>query len=145
MVYYFVCFVVAWLLTAIYFYKWKSTYSTFITLSFIAVDVMSFGSWQLSMAQSTGEAIMAQCFMYSGGAFTPILVMFSIFDICKLQIKKIYRYSIFLFGLLIYASSLTVGHLPIFYKSVILSHNAGATILIKEYGPMHTVYYIYFV
>lgn len=142
MVYYFVCFVVAWLLTAIYFYKWKNTYSLFITLSFIAVDVMSFGSWLLSMAQSTHEAIMAQCVMYSGGSFAAMLVMFSIFDICKLQIKKIYRYAFFLFGLLIFASSLTIGHLPLFYKSVTLSQHAGATVLIKEYGPMHTVYYI---
>lgn len=142
MVYYFVCFVVAWLLTAIYFYKWKSTYSAFITLSFIAVDVMSYGSWQLSLAQTTGEAIMAQCTMYSGGAFATMLVMFSIFDICKLQIKKIYRFGLFLFGLLIYASSLTIGRFPFFYKSVTLSQHAGATVLVKEYGPMHTVYYI---
>lgn len=142
MVYYFVCFVVAWLLTAIYFYKWKNTYSVFITLSFIAVDVMSFGSWQLSIAKSLGEAIMAQCVMYSGGSFAAMLVLFSIFDICKLQIKKIYRFAIFLFGLSIYASSLTIGHLPIFYKSVTLSEHAGATTMIKEYGPMHTVYYI---
>ena len=142
MVYYFVCFVVSWLLTAIYFYKWKSTYSVFITLSFIAVDVMNFGAWQLSVAENTREAIMAQCVMYSGGSFATMLVMFSIFDICKLRIKKIYRFAIFMFGLLIFASSLTIGHSQIFYKSVMLSKYGGATVLIKEYGPMHTVYYI---
>lgn len=142
MVYYFVCFVVSWLLTAIYFYKWKSTYSVFITLSFIAVDVMNFGAWQLSVAENTREAIMAQYVMYSGGSFATMLVMFSIFDICKLRIKKIYRFAIFMFGLLIFASSLTIGHSQIFYKSVMLSKYGGATVLIKEYGPMHTVYYI---
>ncbi len=142
MIFYFVCFVISWLLTAIYFYKWKSTYSVFITLSFIAVDVMNFGAWQLSMSQDIREAIMAQCTMYSAGAFAAMLVMFSIFDICKLQLKKIFRFSIFMFGVLIYASSLTIGHSQIFYKSVSLSKHAGATVMIKEYGPMHTVYYI---
>lgn len=142
MIYYFTCFVITWILTAAYFLKWKNSYSIYITLSFIAVAIMNFGYWQLSMAKSVREAIISQCCAYSGGSFVAMLLLFSIFDICKLHIKKIYRFAFFILCLVIYASSLTIGHFPIFYKSVTLAEHAGATVIIKEYGPMHTVYYL---
>ena len=69
MAYYFICFVVTWILMAIYFIKWKNTYNTFVTLSYIAVAITNFGYWQLAMAQNVREAIMAQYFAYTGSAF----------------------------------------------------------------------------
>lgn len=141
MVYYLICFVIAWLLTIVYFYKWKRTYNVFITLAFIVMDVMSFGYWQLSMAETVREAVLAWYFVYTGSSFEALLICFSILDICKLQVKKIYRFALFLLDVVVYAGSLTIGHFPLFYKSVTLSKYSGATTLIKEYGPMHSIYY----
>ena len=142
MAYYFICFVVTWILMAIYFIKWKNTYNTFVTLSYIAVAITNFGYWQLAMTQNVREAIMAQYFAYTGSAFMTVLILFSIFDICKIRVKKIYRFILFAIDVVVYASSLTIGHYPIFYKSVEIAKKGDATVMIKEYGPMHTVYYL---
>lgn len=142
MTYYFICFVTSWVLTAIYFLKWKSSYNVFITLSFIIVDVMTYGYWRVGLSQSVNEAILAQTVIYLGCSFVALLIMFSIFDICNLKVNKIFRFSCFALSVVVFASSLTIGYFPIFYKSVSLSERAGATVMIKDYGPMHTVYYI---
>lgn len=142
MVYYFVCFVITWVLTAIYFYKWKNTYNAFITLAFFAVDIMNFGYWQESISKTVREAIIARYCVYFGASFVALLTMFSIFDMCKIQIKKIYRFGFFMLSMVTYVGSLTIGYAPYFYKSVTLGRKNGAYMLIKEYGPLHTVYYL---
>ncbi len=142
MAYYFTCFAVTWILTAIYFIKWKSTYNTFVTLSYFAVAISNFGYWQLAMAQNVREAIMAQYLAYTGSSFMTVLILLSIFDICKIRVKKSYRLALFAVDFFVYACSLTIGHSQIFYKSVSITEKYGITVLVKEYGPMHTVYYL---
>lgn len=142
MAYYFICFAVTWILTVIYFIKWKSTFNTFITLSFIDVAINNFGYWQLAMAENIREAVMAQYLAYTGSAFMTVLILFSIFDICNIHIKKIYRIALFAIDFFVFVCSLTIGHSQIFYKSVSITKRDGFTVLVKEYGPMHTVYYI---
>ena len=39
-------------------------------------------------------------------------------------------------------TALTAGYSPIFYKSVDIEFRNGATVLIKEYGPLHILFYI---
>ena len=42
----------------------------------------------------------------------------------------------------VYCLSFTAGYSPIFYKNVEIEQRYGITVLIKEYGPLHSMFYL---
>lgn len=140
--YYFLCFIISWILSILYFIKWKKGYSTFITLSFITGIITNFGYWQQSISSSLDRAVLANDIIYTGASFNTILLLFSILDVCKIDLKKSVKMLLLSFNLFIYSTSLTAGFNDLFYKKVYLRNVHGATVLGKEYGVIHIWYYV---
>lgn len=141
MSYYFICFILSVILSIIYIYKWHNRYNVFFTLLYVFVPVTNLGYWQLSIATELKEAILANKIQYLGACFTPLVVLLSIIYICHIKLPKIIEVAMFLFTMTIYAGVLTVGYNGLFYKDVAYEFVSGKYMLIKEYGPLHTVYY----
>lgn len=140
--YYFVCFAISIVLMVIYFAKRKDNYNIYMTLAYIVVVLTNFGYWQVAMSESTEAAILGNKVIYTGASFSALLIMLTVFDLCKVAIKKWLRLTLFLLSMLVYVFSLTVGYSKVFYKGVSLTKEKGITVMVKEYGPMHLLFYV---
>ena len=139
--YYFICFIASMILSIVYIYKWHNRYNVYFTMLFLFVPVANLGYWKLSLATELNQAVLANQIQYIGACFTPLVVMLSIYFICKIRLPKLLEMFVFIFTMVVYGAVLTTGMNGIFYKNVSLEFIDGSYRLVKEYGPMHTVYY----
>ncbi|MBS7299106.1 MAG: helix-turn-helix transcriptional regulator [Eubacteriales bacterium] len=66
-----------------------------------------------------------------------------ILNLCNLNYKKWLLPILYLFSIAVLFVTLTPGFLPCYYKNVSIEVIDGATRLIRDYGPLHLLYYIY--
>jgi len=96
----------------------------------------------LALSRDVREALVIYKFLYIGGCFLPLVGLFLIFSICKIELPKAVRIVMILLATGVYGLVLTAGYSPVFYKSVDIETINGVTVLIKEYGPLHILFYI---
>lgn len=109
-------------------------------LLFAGVLVVNLGSMQLINTDTLKMALFANQIIYLGASFCPFFLFMCIADLCKTQVNRGYQAFLVIYGALIFALSSTVGVIDLYYKSVSLVQNNGYSSLIKEYGPLHTLY-----
>lgn len=140
--YYLCCFIIAIIANIIYFFRWHKHYSVYFTLLYIFVPIANWGYWQLSIAKCLEEAILANKILYMGACYTPLVVMLNIFFLCKIRIGKLTHTILYMITTAIYLASLTVGYNGMFYHDVDWENVKGHMVMVKEYGSIHTVFYI---
>jgi len=128
--------------TAIYIFMWHKHFDVNFTLVFTLVPISALGYFLSSIQRKMDGAVISQQIIYIGGIFLQLFIVFSIFNLCRINIPKVIRTSVFAVCCLVYASVLTIGHADIFYKNVSFDVSDGKSALIREYGFMHTVFYI---
>lgn len=143
--YYNVLFLLSIFFLIVYAILWQKRLSHFYTLLFIFVPIALLGFAIIESATNLETAIVGIKLNYIGSAFLGLFVMFSIFDLCEFRIKKSLRLILFLIPLIIVLSSMTIGQSSIFYKSIDLQFIDGKYKVIKTYGFMHTIHYIFLV
>ena len=109
---------------------------------FTLVPVSCLGYLLASTAESQEGAVAAQKIIYIGGVFLQLFIVLCIFNLCQTNLPKWVRTLAFAVCTIVYASVLTIGHGEFFYKRVSFEIVDGAPILTREYGFMHTVFYI---
>ena len=140
-VYYNILFIAALVLTGVYAGIWRKRFSVFLTLNYAFIPVANLGYCILASAQSVPEAIIGIKISYLG-IFAHIFIMYAIFNLCNLNIKKITRLILLAVSTFFFLSSLSIGSLPIFYKSITGELIDGQLIIHKQYGILHTLYYV---
>ena len=141
--YYNILFVVSIVLACIYAVIFRKRYSIYITLIFILVPITIRGYILQSTAVNLGQAVTGVKLAYQGASFLLLFMMFTIFDLCNLNLSKRFKLFFFILSWLMYFPVLTVGSAPLFYKSVSLEFINGEPVIVREYGPFHTVFYIF--
>ena len=68
--------------------------------------------------------------------------MYTIFTLGNLNIKKWVRFLLFVVTTISYGFVLTIGYSGLFYKEVTGELINGIYVLHKNYGPLHTLYYV---
>ncbi len=139
--FYCLTFLLSITLTLVYTIMWHRSFNLYITLVFLLVPIVDLGYVMLARARSLDAALFGNQITYLGGCFLLPFIMLSAFQLCDLQYKKWLSRVLIIFSAFIYLSSLTIGFLPIFYKSVDATFINGKLELIKEYGPLHTLFY----
>ena len=114
-----------------------------LLLLFVSVFVCNLGQFLISVAPSLSFAINGNRVAYSGQVFLPLLMLKMIFDLCNLNYKKWILPTLSVVSLSVLFVTLTPGLLPWYYKNVSIEVVDGVTKLIRDYGPMHILYYIY--
>ena len=142
-VYYEILFVVSVILAGIYAVIFRKRYSIYITLIFLLVPITIRGYILQSTAEVVGQAISGVKLAYQGASFLLLFMMFTIFDLCNLNLSKKSKFFFFILSWLMYAPVLTVGSGPWFYKSISLEFVNGQPVIVREYGLFHTVFYIF--
>ena len=140
-IYYAILFIASLILTGVYAGIWRKRFSVFLTLTFAFIPVINLGYCILSFSQTVPEAIVGITITYLG-IFAHVFIMYAIFNLCNLNSKKSVRLALLSVSTLFFLSSLTIGSSPFFYKDITGELVNNNLILHKDYGVMHTLYYI---
>ncbi len=134
-------FIASLLCTAIYLFIWHKHFNVNISMIFAFVPIVCLGHFLYSIAGDMGEAVTAQKLIYLGTSFLQMFILFSILNLCQINIKNWIRTLLYLVCTGIFMGALTIGHADLFYKNVSFMIRDGVVVLQREYGWMHTLYY----
>lgn len=110
---------------------------------FISVLVCNTRYFMLSISRNLNLALISNSIAYIGNIFLPFFMLMLILEICNIKHSKILTYSLLAVGLVMIFITTSGGYLPIYYKEVTLQVIEGGALLIKDYGVLHSLYYVY--
>ncbi|MCR4787460.1 MAG: response regulator [Lachnospiraceae bacterium] len=122
--------------------RWQLRIDIDFAIFFILVPLDLLGYIKMAAAETVREAVLANEFVYLGGSFLQLFAMLIVCDLCHIELKPYVRVALFSLSTAIFLSTLTVGYNGLFYKSAWIEKHHGVTVLLKEYGPIHTVFYV---
>ncbi len=125
-----------------YFVLIKNREKLFVLL-FCAVLVVNCGYFLLSVSNTLGFALLANRISYFGAAFLPSIMLVIVADVCTLKYSKHAVHGLFAVSFLMFLLAASGGVLDVYYKEVSIEIIDGVTHLVKEYGPLHSVYSLY--
>ena len=112
-------------------------------LLFISVFVCILGHFLISIAPSLNFALNANRIAYLGQVFLPLLLLKMTLNLSNIKLKKWILTALTIIGVAVLLITLTPGLFPCYYSSVSIEVVDGVTKLVREYGPLHLVYYFY--
>ena len=141
-IFYLITFILSMICSAIYVFMWHKHFDINFTMIFTLIPIACLGYVLFGLTGNLGEAILANKIIYIGGSFLQLFILFSIFNLCKIELKGWVRLVLFLISAALFASVLTMGFSDIFYKNVSFEIIDGNPVLNREYGFMHTAFYV---
>ena len=140
--YYFISSIASIVISGIYAMIWRKRFNIFLTFLEAIVPVIIIGAFMRAGADSLDSALAANNAVWLAGCFMVPLLFCGLMPICDIRLNKWLILLLFFIQFLIYVSILTNGRFHLFYKTVDIGQELGCTVLIKEYGIMHTVAYV---
>lgn len=114
----------------------------YMMILFIFIAISNWGYLQLALAQSVESAILAIQIVYIGGVYSIECMLLLIIQICNYKLSKIVHFVLYAILMLVIIFVSTIGYSEIYYKNVDIINLNGVTALKREYGPVHSLYYI---
>ncbi|MBE6685899.1 MAG: hypothetical protein E7591_01555 [Ruminococcaceae bacterium] len=114
-----------------------------LILVFVSVSVCNLGYFMLSISQDLGSALNSNRLAYLGSVFLPFFMLMMVLRFCNIRRRKALTVSLVVLGILMLGITTTPGILPIYYSTVDIEFVNGTTKLVREYGPLHLLYYVY--
>ena len=134
--------VISLVFAAMYVFIWHKHFDVNFTMIFTLVPISCIGYFLSSLANDLGGAITATQVIYIGGCFLQLFNVLCIFNLCKFNISKVVRSIMFGVCAVMYGFVLTLRSHKLFYKSYTVEQINGNFILVKEYGIVHTLFYV---
>jgi len=110
---------------------------------FGCVTAANSGYFLLAISHSLIVAKFANGLSYSGGAFSVLVMLLIICDVCRMPKCRWFRGTLIGISIAAFALAASGDGLGLYYRSVTLKNINGMTCLIKEYGPLHILYALY--
>jgi len=110
---------------------------------FFSVFIVNLGYLLLSVSPTLSVALQANRLSYLGSVFLPLSMIMIIMNLSTLNYKKWVPFVLAGVSVAVFLIAATPGYSNIYYKSVSLANSGGASILVKEYGPWHSIYLFY--
>ena len=136
-----VCLLSLILLIAYFFVDKKQ--NKWLMLLFVSVAICNIGYFMLSVSSNLTFALISNSIAYVGNIFLPFFMLMLRLDVCKIKHNKVLTYSLLAIGVIMLFIATSGGYLPIYYKEVSLELVNGGARLVKEYGVLHNLYYVY--
>ena len=127
---------------------YRTTYREFrLQLVFVAVLAVNTGYFMLSISKTLEGALMANSLAYLGSAALQPAMLLTVMDMCKVRPKreKLFIAALLIIGAAVFVLASSGGISTLYYKEVSLIFVNGASLLQKEYGPLHFLYTVYVV
>ena len=106
------------------------------------ITISNAGNFFLATANSIEEAIIAKKIYYVGGCFMPPIMLILIVRMCNISVKKWIENLFLFYSFVVYTMVFSIGYSKIYYKSVNLIQEDGATVIVPEYGIGHMFFYV---
>jgi len=116
-----------------------------LLLIYVSVSVCNLGYFMLSVSQSLGSALNSNRLAYLGSVFLPFFMLMMVLRFCGMKRPKPLMITLVAIGIVMLGITTSPGILPIYYKTVDFEVVNGAGKLVREYGPLHTLYYVYLI
>ena len=110
---------------------------------FSCFAVSNCGFFLLSICKSILVAKIANAMSYYGGAFSILVMLRIICEVCQMRKRKWLNWGLFAITLAVATLAAGGDWLGLYYRSVSLNIINGTTHLVKEYGPLHSLYALY--
>lgn len=114
-----------------------------LIVMYSCVCIVNLGYLLLSLSHTVSLALFATKLAYLGHIFLLISMFLTIAKISGVNYGKALPTVLCSLGAVVLGVVCTAGYLPWYYTSVRLEYADGAAKLVKEYGPLHSVYLIY--
>ena len=141
-IFYTALFLVSMVLTLVYTVIWHKHFNVHITLMFTIIPIACMGYVMLAQSDSINGALTANKINYRGGCFLGLFILLVVRDMGRINVPRWVKISLIMFSVIVYLSALTAGYSPIFYSETELVIKDDMPVLQKEYGFMHTVFYV---
>ena len=131
----------ALLCSAIYIYNWHKHFNVNIGMIFTFIPIACLGHFLYSISANLEEAVLAQKVIYLGSTFLQLFMLFSILNLCQIDVKKWMRTLLFAVCCVAFAGVLSIGYTDQFYRNISFDLPGGISVLSRDYGWLHTAYY----
>lgn len=116
-----------------------------LLLVFVSIAVCNLGYFMLSISRTLGDALNSNRIAYLGSVFLPFFLLMMVLRFCGVKPRKPVMIALAALGVAMLAVATSPGILPIYYSAVSISFVDGGTTLVREYGPLHALYYVYLI
>lgn len=120
----------------------KKKNNLFLAL-FGCVTLSNCGYFLLAICHSLPVAKLANALSYFGGAFSILMMLLIIYDVCKMKKRPWLLWCLISISMVFFLLAASGDWLGLYYRSVSLENYNGMTHLVKEYGPLHSLYAVY--
>ncbi len=141
---YLVCFCIT-LSLLLFVVAYEKAIDVNIILLMAVVATGNGGYYALTCSHNLEEAILANNMSYVIAIFAPLILFLIICNICRVNIPKLASSIMYGIQIVVYLCACTAGKSDLFYRNVQFYKNGSMAYLVKEYGPLHTLYLVFFV
>lgn len=131
------------LLLLIGYLLWEKKKTKHLTMLFASVAVANIGYFLQSVSSTLNGALWANRISYLGSAYLILLMLLIIMDVCQVERKPWMKGTLIAVSTAAFLLAASGGWNSLYYKAVDLVEINGMTRLVKEYGPLHTLYPVY--
>ena len=110
---------------------------------FGCVAAANCGYFLLSVSNSLMMARITNGLSYFGGAFSMLIMTYIIHEVCQLPKSKWLKRCLAIISLFAFVIAASGDMFGLYYTSISIERVAGVTHLVKEYGPLHSIYAVY--
>ena len=116
-----------------------------LLLLFVSVALCNLGYFMTSISKTLGDALNSNRIAYLGSVFLPYFLLMMVLRFCRVSRKKPLAIILAAVGIVMLAITTSPGVFPVYYSSVDIEITDGTTKLVREYGPLHKLYYVYLI
>jgi hypothetical protein len=114
-----------------------------LLLVFVSVSVCNLGYFMISVSPNLNSALNSNRIAYLGSVFLPFFLLMMVMRFCGIKRRKPLMVSLASIGIIMLGITTSPGILPIYYSTVDIEIIDGTTKLVREYGTLHMLYYVY--
>lgn len=141
---YSVIFVLSLLLpVGYYLFVRKKQNEPWLFVLYLAICVVNLGYLLISVSGSVEFALFANKITYLGQVIVPMCMFMLVSKLCGFAYGRGMKYISITAAVLMFGIICTTGYLDWYYTGASIEKVAGATVLHKEYGPLHLTNLIY--
>ena len=130
-------------LLVICYLLWEKKKDKHFFLLYCCVAIANCGYFLQSVFDTLSGAIWANRISYLGSAYLVLLMLLIIMDVCQLKAHRYVKSALICISTAAFLLAASGGWNSLYYKAVDIVQINGMTRLVKEYGPLHTLYPVY--
>lgn len=130
------------ILSSVFLLRWERSIAVHFPLIFLLIPIINVGYLKVATSQNINEALIANGIEYLDGCFLELVFFLYIMSFCKLKVPKVLTAGLLAIGSAIFYFAINDSVSHMLYTTATLEQMDGVSYIVKEYGPVHTVYYV---